>query len=615
MNPQVKYRSFKPSLIEFVEMKSSPPTRHGTRLASVLVALVSCSILGCRGEPASNPPLRGEKAGTSNQAEGTLPHSGSGDIKLVALEATTCGVDFVHFSGFSDEHAFPAANGSGVGFLDFDRDLWPDLLFVTACEIPVPETAEFASQLYRNRSGSWQFENISTNAGIGFDGFSAGVTSGDFDNDGFPDFYIGCYGANQLYRNLGDGSFERWEAHLLPDDPGFAASCLCADFDNDGLLDIYVCNYGNWTPENNKWCGNQRTGERAFCDPKVIEPASDVIYRNLGNGNFQDMTASCGVGSVAFRGQGAVAVHLNEDNLIDLYVGNDMHPNCMFTNHGHWEFTESAQSNGAAFDRNGGSQASMGIAAGDPDQNGLMDILVTNYANEHNTLYRNLKNGMFMDESSGFGIVREGMSYIGWGTALVDLTGDGWLDLVVVNGHVDPKPAGGLKTVYQQPTLVYSNQNGRFVFHENCIRNEIVSMGSSRGLGVGDVDGDGDYDLVITNQDHAPGIIRNDTVPHSGRNVSVTFCGVRSNRDCIGLIYRTSETGNRLCGISAGGSYLSSNSHCEHIPVGKGQNISAEIRWPVSDSFAGSTIQEADSVAIIEPSGEGQSAMVFVLPR
>ena len=526
-------------------------------------------------------------------------------VKLTALYAESCGITFQHFSGFSEAHPFPAANGSGVAIADFDNDLWPDLLFATSCPIPVPKTGDYKTCFFRNQRGTWQYEDDTELAGLGFDGFGAGLAVGDFDNDGFSDFYLSCYGKNRLYHNQGDGTFLLLQSLNQPDDDGFATSCLFADFDNDGLLDIYVCNYGLWTPETNKWCGNQRTEKRAFCDPKEIEPACDVIYRNCGDGDFENKSGMSVFESRKFRGQGAVAVHLNDDNLIDLYVGNDMHPNSLYINRGNWMFEEDAQLNGAAFDRNGGSQASMGIAAGDPDRNGLFDIIVTNYANEHNTLYRNLNNGMFMHESAGFAVLREGMPFIGWGTTFVDLDVDGWQDLIVVNGHVDKDPANSPQTSYEQPTLVYRNENGRFKFCEGCIQNEQVSLGSSRGLAVGDLDGDGDNDVVITHQDKSPGLLRNDCVGHSGSATRVCFRGIHSNRDCIGIRYSRVDGSDGIQGLCGGGSYLSSSSVVNALNLQANDSVQYSVQWPNRMLTHPAEFDQGKYQLLLEPAEDG----------
>ncbi len=549
--------------------------------------------------------------------DAALKNEQAGMIRLTAISAQSCGVNFQHVSGFSDQHPFPAANGSGVAVLDFDNDLWPDLLFATSCPIPVPAAGDYLTRMFRNKRGEWQFDDTTKQAGLGFDGFGAGLAVGDFDNDGFSDFYLSCYGENHLYHNHGDGTFSRFQSAELPNDDGFAASCLFADFDNDGLLDIYVCNYGIWSPETNKWCGNQRSERRAFCDPREIDPACDVIYRNCGDGRFENKTLDTTVGERKFRGQGAIAVHLNEDDFLDLYVGNDMHPNCLYLNRGNWQLDEDAQLNGAAFDRNGGSQASMGIATGDPDGNGKFDVLVTNYANEHNTLYRNLQDGVFMDESASFGVLREGMPFIGWGTAFVDLNLDGWEDLIVINGHVDKQPSSDQNTTYEQPTLIYQNDRGRFEFCTDGIQDESLSLGSSRGLAFGDFDGDGDDDVVLTNQDDFPGLLRNDT-KHSMNSSHLLFKGRSSNRDCIGLRYSgVSGSPSATRGVVGGGSYLSSNSFVQCFSIDHSQGAALSVQWPLDGQRRQTKLGSAEYQIIVEPEAESgrDRPTSFDLPR
>lgn len=535
-------------------------------------------------------------------------------IVLTAMDPLAVGLDFNHFSGFSDDHHFPSANGSGVAVFDFDNDTWPDLLFATGCQIPIPETSDQSTRLYRNIRGQWRVSDVSKSAGIGFDGFGAGLAAADFNNDGFGDFYISCFGENRLYVNQGDGSFILNESPSSASSSTFAASCGWGDLDNNGSVDLYVCNYGLWNINHRKACAD-REGRRAFCDPKEIDSSKDSVYKNLEDGSFESKTESTVVGQRRYRGQGLVIAHLNDDEFIDIYVGNDMHPNCLFMNQGNWEFTEDAQSTGSAFDGHGVSQASMGVSVSDVDRDGNTDLICTNYQNEHNTLYRNLSSGVWMDDSTGFGVFREGVPYIGWGVVFSDLNVDGWEDLLIVNGHVDKQPYGSPEVKYEQPSLAYRNDGGRFTFLPQCVRNAELAMGSCRGLATGDFDGDGDDDFVVTRQDKAPGLLRNDSKRLlSSKNV--VFCGNRANRDAIGLLIEL-PSNKGVTGVVGGGSYLSCSDKCR-VMAEVDSTAGIRIRWPGGKEWESMSLATGHGLyAVVEQAGESGSpaSRSFVLPR
>jgi len=490
------------------------------------------------------------------------------------------GLDPLHCSGISDERYFPALNGSGVAALDIDLDGCMDLLFATSTPIPIPATSDqYLTRLYRNHGG-WSFSEVTSAAGGGYDGFAAGVTAADFDNDGFTDFYLNCLGPNRLYQNQGDGTFQLRSGPGIPEGGEFGTSSAFADLDGDSVLDLFVCNYGDWSPETNKWCGDREKGIRAFCAPDNIDPVIDSLYRGRGDGTFEDITQGSVVADRNYRSQGVIATHLNSDHLIDLYIGSDAHPNCLYVNQGGLQLDEVAQATGAAFDRNGVLQASMGIASADYDRNRSQDLFVTNYTREHNALYRGLGNGLFLDDARTTGVMEGAMLLVGWGVGFSDFDSDGWEDLMVVNGHTDTyNVLGGEIVEYEQPTLVYRNVDGRFTLQNNCIENEQESIGSSRGMTMLDVDLDLDVDVVFTNQDAQPGVLEN-TTSQAGESVAIMLVGTVSNRSAIGA--RIVVDGERpiVRVIQGGGSYLSTNSPVVLIPVGDDGTVDVTVTWP-----------------------------------
>jgi len=556
---------------------------RGSRLL-LLLAIFGTVLCGCTEQPADDDTS--ETVNSPDETSGRKAASADSPGSRLTLRARRkgTGLRLVHCSGISEERYFPALNGSGVAAFDIDHDGRMDLLFATSCPIPIPEQSDlYPTRMYRNRGG-WQLSEVTAAAGGRFDGFAAGVTAADFNNDGFTDFYLNCLGPNRLYRNQGDGTFELLTGPAIPTGSEFGTSGAFADLDGDSVLDLFVCNYGAWTPETNKWCGDREHGVRAFCAPSSIDPIIDSLYRGLGDGTFEDATPGSVVAEREYRSQGVIATYLNGDNLLDLYVGNDAHPNCLYLNKGDLQFDEVAQTTGAAFDRNGVLQASMGIASADYDRNQSMDLFVTNYTREHNALYRGLGNGLFLDDARTSGVMAGAMTLVGWGVGFTDLDADGWEDLVVVNGHTDTYDVlGGEAADYEQPTLVYRNVDGRFTLQNSCIENEQESIGSSRGMAMLDADLDLDVDVVFTNQDGHPGVLEN-TTSQAGESVAIMLVGTVSNRSAIGA--RIVVDGERpiVRVIQGGGSYLSTNSPVVLIPVGDDGTVDVTVTWPIGGS-------------------------------
>lgn len=471
----------------------------------------------------------------------------------------TSGVTFRHTSGNSKEKPFPAANGSGVAMFDLDMDGWLDLYFGCGTHFPIDRTRNSpADEIYRNMQ-DWRFQNITALTGISNPDYTAGIEVGDFNSDGLPDLYVTSVGINQLYCNLGDGTFEEIASKAGVDDPRWATSSAFIDFDSDGFLDLYVCNYGKWTLETNKFCGDQARNIRMFCSPTMVESESDVFYRNLGDGTFEDFSDAAGIHKADGRGQGVISGDFSGDRKPDLYIANDINPNSLLLNTGMVTFDEQGESSGTAFDYRGQPQAGMGLAQGDVDRNGLIDLFVTNYQNEHNALYENLGNNSFLE--CGLMRIPEGsLPNVGWGTALADFDLDGWLDLIVTNGHTDDNLAElGKEGEYLQKAAVWKNSDGYFkLIQGNCGPHFGIPR-NGRGLACGDLDNDGDDDIVIVHQDDAPALLRNDS-PAILDTVQLRIVDAIGNREGLGTLLSvpsSSKPYTRM--IQGGGSYASSS--------------------------------------------------------
>ncbi|MBW3542914.1 MAG: CRTAC1 family protein [Planctomycetes bacterium] len=500
------------------------------------------------------------------------------------------GIDFVHVSGNSPDKPFPAANGSGVAAFDYDLDGSCDLLFLTLREFPpTAASATRGNQMYRN-VGDWEFANVTEATGLGHKGYSAGPAVGDFNSDGFPDLYVNCYGPNQLYLNQGDGTFRECAAGAGVDDPSFGTSCAFFDFDGDADLDLYVCNYGEWTWEANPFCGNRQKNARIFCAPRSIKPAPDRLYENLGDGRFRDALEAAGLAREPGRAQGIVAADLDQDGLLDLYIGNDANPNFLFRNRGDGTFEDLTEASGAAADLSGRFQAGMGVDAADIDRDGLLEVFVTNYEDEQNAFYRNLGENVFQDESRSQGLAAPSMRWVGWGTSFTDFDLDGWVDLVVTNGHTDDNLHElGREAPYAQPPLLFRNENGWLQPVHEAAGSYFAAAHPGRSLCAADLDRDGDADMAIGHQDQPAAVLRNDSLRASGpRVLSLKLVATTSNREGIGAqieaLLESPPSGdpraNPAVQMKSGGSYLASMPHEATLSLPNDADIELEVRWP-----------------------------------
>ena len=439
--------------------------------------------------------------------------------------------------------------------------------------------------------GDNRFWDVTEASGLGFAGYCHGVVVGDIDNDGDQDVFLCNYGPNVLFLNNGNGTFKDITKDAGVGSFNRSTGGAFHDYDNDGDLDLYLTNYGHWKlPDDDRFCtvnlGQNPPKEakfRTYCSPNSIKPARHVLYRNNVDRTFTDVTEAAGVGRTDGQGFRVVAADLNGDGRIDLYVANDMCPNFVFLNRGDGTFEDVTESSGAGYDAHGLSLAGMRVDAEDVDGDGLPDLLVTNYWNEPNSLYMNLGDGKFEDRTPSSGMPTDSTPWVRWGCALADFDNDGWPDCFVSNGHVDNNlELIGYNSPYAQPPLLHRNLEGqRFRLATRDAGHYFDSDHVGRGVAYGDLDDDGDIDLVVNHKDAAPAVLRNDT--HS-RNHWIRLClvGTRSNRDAIGARVEVRVGDRTLCRQRKGGSSLES-SHDPRLLIGLGPEIEARkltVRWP-----------------------------------
>lgn len=515
------------------------------------------------------------------------------------------GIDFRHVSGDSPQKPFPSANGSGVAAFDYDLDGQPDLYFATGTPFPLDsQRTSPVNRMYR-QSSALRFVDVTDQTQLGHNGFSAGLAVGDYDADGFPDLYVTCLGPNCLFRNQGDGTFERVSAGV--EDPRWGTSAAWLDYDEDGLLDLYVCNYAKWTWENNPFCGDTIRKVRMHCGPRSAEAEQHCLYHNRGDGTFEDSLEAAGLHKVRARGQGVVAADINQDGHVDLYVGNDLNPNFLFLGDGTGRFDDATLTAGSAYDGIGQEQASMGVDVADVNADGRFDLFVTNYQGEYNTLYENVGGNLFQDATSRYGLVPEALAQVGWGTAFVDFNLDGALDLIVTNGHVD-NFQGTLAndSPYQQPPLAYRGGGKRFKYLGAEAGEYFKRRHAGRGLAIADFDNDGDQDVVIGHQDDQPALLDNLTLRNrTGREraLTVRLVGTRANRDAVGatVVLRAGQRERRAL-IKGGGSYLSaSETRLTFAILPDETELALDVHWPGGAASTATDLQPGQDYMLIEP--------------
>jgi hypothetical protein len=511
--------------------------------------------------------------------------------------ARESGVDFVHFSGMVDEKHYPTANGSGVAIFDHDGDGLMDLYFASQTLLPLGKAVKGPNRLYRNL-GDGKFEDVTEKSGLGFRGFCHGIIVGDLDNDGDQDVFLCNYGPNVLYRNDGDGTFTDVSKEAGVDKSSWSSGGAVIDYDNDGDLDIYVATYGRWNyPEDHHPIGDPERKIWLYASPRTIVGVPHIFYRNDGDGTFTDVYDQVITTEVDDpsgekkrvphprsdgHGFGVVAVDVNDDGLIDLFVANDMTPNFLFINRGDGTFDDATELSGAAFDYHGSAQSGMGVDAEDVDGDGLPELFVTNFAQEYNTLYQNLGNRGFFDNTPYFGLASDSMPFVSWGTGLVDFDSDGWPDIFTTNGHVDDnRRLIGQPIDYEEPPLLFRNVDGkRFRLATRDAGPYFEGKYVGRGAAFGDLDNDGDVDIVVNDKDRPAAVLRNDT-PTDNRWIRLALQGTASNRDAVGALAIVETPERTIYRQRKGGvSMESANDPRLIIGVGAGPIDKLTLVWP-----------------------------------
>jgi len=537
---------------------------------------------------------QGQQSAPANTTPGASPPAEFVDVSKGAGLAGAVNV----FGGRNEKKYIIETTGNGVAVIDYDNDGFPDLFFPNGSVInkPVKSAAkaktkpgpEPTNQLFRNhRDGT--FADVTNQAGLRASGWGQGACVGDYDNDGLPDLYVTYYGKNRLYRNTSAGRFEDTTetAGAFAPNRAWSTGCAFVDYDRDGLLDIAVATYVDFdidtAPAPGEAANCTWKGVPVMCGPRGLKRSPNLLFHNLGNGKFEDVSRSSGFertnGHYCFS---VSTLDFNDDAWPDIYVACDSTPSILYRNNKDGTFTDIAVVAGAAYNDDGREQAGMGSAIGDYNGDGALDIFKTNFSDDTSTLYRNQGDGSFQDAtfSAGLGL---NTRYLGWGTAFFDFDNDGWQDLIQVNGHVYPEvDIHKLGSEYREPRILYRNLgDGKFRDVSLEAGDAIQQRTSARGLAVGDLWNDGSLEVIVTNMGESPSLLKN-KLRYPNHWIGLRLVGTASNRSAIGARVTLRVDGRTFVQeVRSGSSFNSSNDLRLHFGLGEAMKVDTlHVRWP-----------------------------------
>jgi hypothetical protein len=569
-------------------LKAKRRTYFYIQIMKVTAVVFAFIFIACEKKP--------DQSGSKNFREGAVNNHEANWFTDVTSPA---GLHVENINGDPEQIPIIDQNGQGAAFLDYDNDGWLDLYLPSGSTIARWKQGKNpGNRLYRN-NGDGTFTDVTEKAGVRGNAWSMGCAAADYDGDGFVDLYVTNWGANVLYQNNGDGTFSDVTEKAGVGDLRWGSAAF-GDVDKDGDMDLYVANYVKFDPDNyprQDKNGNDCVykGVRAGCEPLLYEGEADVLYRNNGDGTFTDITEAAGLaGTVGFRGLGVILADLDLDNDLDLYVGCDMMPNLYFLNRGDGTFTPAEDFRGGTLNAVGKHESGMGVAIGDVNDDGFPDIFCTNFADEKNTLYQNWQ-GYLTDNSEQAGLALH-QAELGWGTAMADFDNDGFLDIVVANGHIYPQvdQLGSAEETYLQPRRLYRGKGDGtttgVAFQEASGPEgwKTTREFSSRGVAVADYDNDGDVDILIVNHNDSPTLLRNE---RGGNYLTLSLEGAGKNKQAIGARAAIRVAGRTIWRFACPNQgYQSSHDPRLHFGLGDAANVEEiVVRWPAGgvDRIAG----------------------------
>jgi hypothetical protein len=495
---------------------------------------------------------------------------------------TASGISWAHVSGKSPDMYLPEAIGAGCAFLDYDNDGWMDIYLVNSgpCDFYAP-AKPLRNALYRNnRDGT--FTDVTLAAGVSGNAYGMGVAVGDYDGDGFPDIFLTQYPNSILYHNNRDGTFTDVTEKAGIACQGWGASAVWFDYDNDGRLDLFIGRFVEFSKATNHSCGLGVENHRAYCRPTIFTPAPCWLYHNNGDGTFTDVSKESGIAKSLAKAWGATATDVNNDGWMDLFVANDTVPNFLFVNRGKGRFEENGGLAGVGYSALGSARSGMGVDAADYDQDGWVDLFVTNIDHEAYSLYHNSKDESFSDGANQTGIASASWLLSGWGVKFFDYDNDGNLDILLANGHPDLMVEQQMQSVtYLEPMLLFRNTGSGFK-NISAESGPVFSKKlAARGLALGDFDNDGAVDALVS-QNNGPPILMRNKAGTKNHWLGVRLVGTKANIDAVGakLTYKAGDLQRHVFKVGGGG-FLSA--HDPRVVLGLGSNRKLdwlEIQWP-----------------------------------
>jgi len=493
------------------------------------------------------------------------------------------GIQFVHNSGAFGKKFLPETIGPGVAFIDYDNDGWPDIFLVNGTDWPGNAQKHTTPKLYHNNHDG-TFSDVTHKAGLDLEMYGIGVAVGDYDNDGYDDLFITAYGQSRLFHNNGNGTFtDVTQKAGLAGVKEFSTSAAWVDYDKDGRLDLVVANYVQWSPENDLYC-TMDGKNKSYCTPESYKGTSVRLWHNNGNGTFSDVTQKAGLNDPTSKTLGIAVLDYDNDGWPDLLFSNDTQPNKLYHNNGNGTFTEKAVVAGVAFSEDGVARAGMGVDAFDYDRSGNTSLLITNFSNQMISLYHNEGRGLFVDEAPQSEVGRASLLTLGFGCFFFDYDLDGWPDIFVANGHIDPdiqKVQVNVKYA-EMPHLFRNLGKGKFAEVTKSAGAEFASARVGRSAAYADLFNEGRLDILLSTNAGPTHLFRNVAKGNANHSLRIRLTGTKSNRDGIGALVRlTSSDGTQVQMLRSGSSFLAASELT--LTFGLGQQSKAdvlEILWP-----------------------------------